>query len=148
MSDRESRGFGMVHQASVESTDSRLCYLTSSEVSDFKCRRRHYIKSISTQKYWQMCALFRFSDLVLVVCVWWQDKFRQVEVKRINFPRKNELFCASLESKRVDTFLVWCRVVFEWFITLCEVRWGGRLVSGGFWIWIKLKSFCFMHHRR
>lgn len=32
MSDRESR-FGIVHQASIESTDSRLCYLTSSEVS-------------------------------------------------------------------------------------------------------------------
>ena len=33
MSDRESRsGFGVVQQASVESTDSRLCYLTSSEV--------------------------------------------------------------------------------------------------------------------
>ncbi|XP_063702162.1 protein still life, isoform SIF type 1-like isoform X3 [Culicoides brevitarsis] len=33
LSDRESR-YGMVHQASIESTDSRLCYLTSSEISD------------------------------------------------------------------------------------------------------------------
>lgn len=32
MSDRESR-YGIVQQASIESTDSRLCYLTSSEVS-------------------------------------------------------------------------------------------------------------------
>jgi hypothetical protein len=31
MSDRESR-YGIVQQASIESTDSRLCYLTSSEV--------------------------------------------------------------------------------------------------------------------
>ncbi|KAG8338480.1 hypothetical protein J6590_000149 [Homalodisca vitripennis] len=35
MSDRESR-YGIVQQASIESTDSRLCYLTSSE------RNRHY----------------------------------------------------------------------------------------------------------
>ncbi|XP_067645366.1 protein still life, isoform SIF type 1 isoform X9 [Eurosta solidaginis] len=33
MSDRESR-YGIVQQASIESTDSRLCYLTSSEISD------------------------------------------------------------------------------------------------------------------
>lgn len=33
MSDRESQRYGMVQQASVDSTDSRLCYLTSSEVS-------------------------------------------------------------------------------------------------------------------
>ncbi|XP_031784765.1 protein still life, isoform SIF type 1 isoform X4 [Nasonia vitripennis] len=33
MSDRESR-YGIVQQASLESTDSRLCYLTSSEMSD------------------------------------------------------------------------------------------------------------------
>ncbi|KAK0177568.1 hypothetical protein PV328_001608 [Microctonus aethiopoides] len=33
MSDRDSR-YGIVQQASLESTDSRLCYLTSSEVSD------------------------------------------------------------------------------------------------------------------
>ncbi|XP_054261705.1 protein still life, isoform SIF type 1 isoform X2 [Macrosteles quadrilineatus] len=33
MSDRESR-YGIVQQASIESTDSRLCYLTSSEMSD------------------------------------------------------------------------------------------------------------------
>lgn len=32
LSDRESR-YGIVQQASIESTDSRLCYLTSSEVS-------------------------------------------------------------------------------------------------------------------
>lgn len=32
MSDRESR-YGIVQQASIDSTDSRLCYLTSSEVS-------------------------------------------------------------------------------------------------------------------
>ncbi|KAL0266879.1 UNVERIFIED_CONTAM: hypothetical protein PYX00_009308 [Menopon gallinae] len=34
ISDRESR-YGIVHQASIESADSRLCYLTSSEVSPF-----------------------------------------------------------------------------------------------------------------
>lgn len=34
MSDRESR-YGIVQQASIESTDSRLCYLTSSEVSGY-----------------------------------------------------------------------------------------------------------------
>lgn len=34
LSDRESR-YGMVQQASIESTDSRLCYLTSSEVSTY-----------------------------------------------------------------------------------------------------------------
>ncbi|XP_020706936.2 protein still life, isoform SIF type 1 isoform X4 [Athalia rosae] len=33
MSDREGR-YGIVQQASLESTDSRLCYLTSSEMSD------------------------------------------------------------------------------------------------------------------
>lgn len=33
MSDRESCRYGIVQQASVESADSRLCYLTSSEVS-------------------------------------------------------------------------------------------------------------------
>ncbi|XP_044575823.1 protein still life, isoform SIF type 1 isoform X4 [Cotesia glomerata] len=33
MSDRDSR-YGIVQQASLESTDSRLCYLTSSEMSD------------------------------------------------------------------------------------------------------------------
>ncbi|GLV41393.1 hypothetical protein CBL_06623 [Carabus blaptoides fortunei] len=33
MSDRESR-YGIVQQASIDSTDSRLCYLTSSEISD------------------------------------------------------------------------------------------------------------------
>ncbi|KAL5293086.1 TIAM1 family protein [Megaselia abdita] len=33
LSDRESR-YGMVQQASIESTDSRQCYLTSSEISD------------------------------------------------------------------------------------------------------------------
>ncbi|XP_018324998.1 protein still life, isoform SIF type 1 [Agrilus planipennis] len=33
MSDRESR-YGIVQQASIESADSRLCYLTSSEISD------------------------------------------------------------------------------------------------------------------
>ncbi|XP_039294133.1 protein still life, isoform SIF type 1 [Nilaparvata lugens] len=33
MSDRETR-YGIVQQASIESTDSRLCYLTSSEMSD------------------------------------------------------------------------------------------------------------------
>jgi len=32
MSDRDGR-YGIVQQASLESTDSRLCYLTSSEVS-------------------------------------------------------------------------------------------------------------------
>lgn len=32
LSDRESQRYGMVQQASIESTDSRLCYLTSSEV--------------------------------------------------------------------------------------------------------------------
>lgn len=32
MSDRESSRYGIVQQASVESADSRLCYLTSSEV--------------------------------------------------------------------------------------------------------------------
>jgi len=32
LSDRESR-YGIVQQASIESTDSRMCYLTSSEVS-------------------------------------------------------------------------------------------------------------------
>lgn len=32
LSDRESR-YGIVQQASIDSTDSRLCYLTSSEVS-------------------------------------------------------------------------------------------------------------------
>lgn len=52
MSDRESRGFGMVHQASIESTDSRLCYLTSSEVST--------TKSISIC----LSTLFRLSDLL------------------------------------------------------------------------------------
>uniref|UniRef100_T1HQX9 Uncharacterized protein n=1 Tax=Rhodnius prolixus TaxID=13249 RepID=T1HQX9_RHOPR len=31
MSDRESSRYGIVQQASIESTDSRLCYLTSSE---------------------------------------------------------------------------------------------------------------------
>ncbi|CAH1128391.1 unnamed protein product [Ceutorhynchus assimilis] len=34
MSDRESCRYGIVQQASVESADSRLCYLTSSEISD------------------------------------------------------------------------------------------------------------------
>ncbi|XP_044727148.1 protein still life, isoform SIF type 1-like [Chrysoperla carnea] len=34
MSDRESNRYGIVQQASIESTDSRLCYLTSSEVND------------------------------------------------------------------------------------------------------------------
>ncbi|XP_034104903.1 protein still life, isoform SIF type 1 isoform X4 [Drosophila albomicans] len=33
LSDRESR-YGIVQQASIESTDSRMCYLTSSEISD------------------------------------------------------------------------------------------------------------------
>lgn len=33
LSDRETR-YGIVQQASIDSTDSRLCYLTSSEVSD------------------------------------------------------------------------------------------------------------------
>jgi hypothetical protein len=33
MSDRESSRYGIVQQASIESADSRLCYLTSSEVS-------------------------------------------------------------------------------------------------------------------
>ncbi|XP_050090901.1 protein still life, isoform SIF type 1 isoform X4 [Anopheles aquasalis] len=33
MSDREPR-YGIVQQASIDSTDSRLCYLTSSEISD------------------------------------------------------------------------------------------------------------------
>ncbi|XP_031631068.1 protein still life, isoform SIF type 1-like isoform X3 [Contarinia nasturtii] len=33
LSDRETR-YGIVQQASIESTDSRLCYLTSSEISD------------------------------------------------------------------------------------------------------------------
>ncbi|KAF5297733.1 hypothetical protein FQR65_LT09906 [Abscondita terminalis] len=33
MSDRESR-YGIVQQASIESADSKLCYLTSSEISD------------------------------------------------------------------------------------------------------------------
>lgn len=36
LSDRETR-YGIVQQASIDSTDSRLCYLTSSEV------RRHQI---------------------------------------------------------------------------------------------------------
>lgn len=31
LSDRDSR-YGIVQQASIESTDSRMCYLTSSEV--------------------------------------------------------------------------------------------------------------------
>uniref|UniRef100_A0AAR5NZ99 Uncharacterized protein n=1 Tax=Dendroctonus ponderosae TaxID=77166 RepID=A0AAR5NZ99_DENPD len=34
MSDRESCRYGIVQQASIESADSRLCYLTSSEISD------------------------------------------------------------------------------------------------------------------
>ncbi|XP_076255312.1 guanine nucleotide exchange factor still life isoform X3 [Rhynchophorus ferrugineus] len=34
MSDRESTRYGIVQQASIESADSRLCYLTSSEISD------------------------------------------------------------------------------------------------------------------
>ncbi|XP_015835964.2 protein still life, isoform SIF type 1 isoform X6 [Tribolium castaneum] len=34
MSDRESSRYGIVQQASIESADSRLCYLTSSEISD------------------------------------------------------------------------------------------------------------------
>ncbi|KAG5886176.1 hypothetical protein JTB14_000352 [Gonioctena quinquepunctata] len=36
MSDRESSRYGIVQQASIESADSRLCYLTSSEVSTFE----------------------------------------------------------------------------------------------------------------
>ncbi|CAH2107328.1 unnamed protein product [Euphydryas editha] len=32
-SDRESSRYGIVQQASIDSTDSRICYLTSSEVS-------------------------------------------------------------------------------------------------------------------
>lgn len=36
MSDRDGR-YGIVQQASLESTDSRLCYLTSSEVSYPSC---------------------------------------------------------------------------------------------------------------
>lgn len=32
-SDRESTRYGIVQQASIDSTDSRICYLTSSEVS-------------------------------------------------------------------------------------------------------------------
>ncbi|KAJ8948406.1 hypothetical protein NQ318_009917 [Aromia moschata] len=35
MSDREPSRYGIVQQASIESADSRLCYLTSSEVSFF-----------------------------------------------------------------------------------------------------------------
>lgn len=35
MSDRETR-YGIVQQASIDSTDSRLCYLTSSEVCRFR----------------------------------------------------------------------------------------------------------------
>lgn len=35
LSDRETR-YGIVQQASIDSTDSRLCYLTSSEVSKKK----------------------------------------------------------------------------------------------------------------
>lgn len=35
MSDRESTRYGIVQQASIESADSRLCYLTSSEVSGY-----------------------------------------------------------------------------------------------------------------
>ncbi|XP_065163413.1 protein still life, isoform SIF type 1 isoform X5 [Atheta coriaria] len=34
MSDRESSRYGIVQQASIDSADSRLCYLTSSEISD------------------------------------------------------------------------------------------------------------------
>ncbi|KAG7299495.1 hypothetical protein JYU34_016457 [Plutella xylostella] len=33
-SDRESSRYGIVQQASLDSTDSRICYLTSSEISD------------------------------------------------------------------------------------------------------------------
>ncbi|XP_028174874.1 protein still life, isoform SIF type 1 isoform X3 [Ostrinia furnacalis] len=33
-SDRESGRYGIVQQASIDSTDSRICYLTSSEISD------------------------------------------------------------------------------------------------------------------
>ncbi|XP_045764749.1 protein still life, isoform SIF type 1 isoform X4 [Maniola jurtina] len=33
-SDRESSRYGIVQQASIDSTDSRICYLTSSEISD------------------------------------------------------------------------------------------------------------------
>ncbi|XP_045492860.1 protein still life, isoform SIF type 1 isoform X2 [Colias croceus] len=33
-SDRESTRYGIVQQASIDSTDSRICYLTSSEISD------------------------------------------------------------------------------------------------------------------
>lgn len=35
LSDRESSRYGIVQQASIESADSKLCYLTSSEVSTF-----------------------------------------------------------------------------------------------------------------
>ena len=34
LSDRETARYGIVQQASIDSTDSRLCYLTSSEVSE------------------------------------------------------------------------------------------------------------------
>ena len=40
MSDRDSR-YGIVQQASIESTDSRLCYLTSSEVSAANLTQRN-----------------------------------------------------------------------------------------------------------
>lgn len=35
LSDRETTRYGIVQQASIDSTDSRLCYLTSSEVSEY-----------------------------------------------------------------------------------------------------------------
>nr|XP_029734477.1 protein still life, isoform SIF type 1-like [Aedes albopictus] len=52
MSDREPR-YGIVQQASIDSTDSRLCYLTSSEVStdsDFLFNLTHLLRVTAAQK--------------------------------------------------------------------------------------------------
>jgi hypothetical protein len=71
LSDRETR-YGIVQQASIDSTDSRLCYLTSSEVSEnFFYSEHFHTHRKKRERQTQFCSLenyiFAIRDIELKI---------------------------------------------------------------------------------
>lgn len=66
LSDRETR-YGIVQQASIDSTDSRLCYLTSSEVGFTKF-------SFKIEIFWEKTFCWTIAFHLIGYCCWYNTR--------------------------------------------------------------------------
>lgn len=73
LSDREVR-YGIVQQASIDSTDSRLCYLTSSEVSEL------FSYTVTLYPSWQTQSLATFIGVIFPSASLARDLFSAVKL--------------------------------------------------------------------